>query len=243
MELPAGECKIWRYTSLAKFVRLIQKQALYFASASQLEDKFEGSLTTPSFETFRKLMIGEHPALTVEMADTAPLLLMRSVAVNCWHLSDHESYVMWSRYATKEDGGVAIQSTVERLSKSFPASRCHVWIGSVKYIDYKQDEFEIVRDIKQWFLHKRKPFSAEQELRAMILNLPAQGTSMKVPPFPGTEIPCDVSTLIQSIYVAPTGPTFMLELIDDLCKRFGLSAPVSSSELADVPPSFHNSGS
>jgi len=243
MDLPAGKRKIWRYTSLAKFVRLIQQQSLYFASASQLEDKFEGSLTTPSVERFINMLTNDHPTLPLQLAYQALSLSMRQIAVNCWHLSGNESYVMWSRYATKEDGGIAIQSTVERLSMSFPASQSHVWIGKIKYIDYKQDEIETFRDVKQWFLHKRKPFSSERELRAMIINLPAEGTSINVPPFPGKEIPCDLSALFQTIYIAPTGPPFMFELVCDLCKRFGLSAPVRPSELADAPPHFHDSNS
>jgi hypothetical protein len=92
MDLPAGKRKIWRYTSLAKFVRLIQQQSLYFASASQLEDKFEGSLTTPSVERFINMLTNDHPTLPLQLAYQALSLSMRQIAVNCWHLSGNESY-------------------------------------------------------------------------------------------------------------------------------------------------------
>ena len=36
---------VWRYMDFAKFVSLLDSQALYFARASLLEDKFEGSVS------------------------------------------------------------------------------------------------------------------------------------------------------------------------------------------------------
>ncbi|WP_154678278.1 hypothetical protein [Microvirga massiliensis] len=43
----AGPTKLWRYFDLLKFQSLVERQALYFASAREFEDKFEGSIPRP----------------------------------------------------------------------------------------------------------------------------------------------------------------------------------------------------
>jgi hypothetical protein len=70
----------------------------------------------------------------------------------------------------------------------------------------------------------------------MIINLPADGSVAGTLPSSGKEVQCDLSTLMEKVLVAPVGPPFMSELVRDICNRFGLSAAVAPSELADVPP-------
>ncbi len=49
----------------------------------------------------------------------------------------------------------------------------------------------------------------------------------------------DVLVLVEQIFVAPTAPSWVVELIGSLVKRFGYSIPVVQSSLAD-PPSTEN---
>ena len=50
-ELPKRKSlKVWRYLDFDKFKSLVDKQALYFASARQFDDSFEGSITKREYE-------------------------------------------------------------------------------------------------------------------------------------------------------------------------------------------------
>jgi hypothetical protein len=103
----------------------------------------------------------------------------------------------------------------------------HVWIGTVKYIHYTEHEGLNVRDVKQWFLFKRREFAHEQELRAMIILSPNEL---------GQEVPCDLSVLMESVFIAPKAPPYMVELVSEICRRFGLDVEVKPSALDDPPP-------
>jgi hypothetical protein len=126
---------------------------------------------------------------------------------------------------------------VGRLKKSFCRFDSHVWIGKIKYIDYTKDDIEAMRDAKQWFLHKRRVYSGEQELRALIINSFTGPVTMSSKVI-GGEVMCDLDTLIHSIRVSPLEPEYLLNSVADLCSRFGMKAQVLPSELAAEPPSW-----
>ena len=95
-----------------------------------------------------------------------PLLkihLRQHVMINCWHMNDYESGAMW-RVCGKTDEAVVICSTYELLDDALDDS---VFLGIVKYIDY---ETQLLPDgsVLERFVHKRKYFSYEQELRAVL---------------------------------------------------------------------------
>jgi len=45
--------------------------------------------------------------------------MILNTAINCWHISDHESVAMWKLYAAGAPG-IAVRSTVERFASSLP---------------------------------------------------------------------------------------------------------------------------
>ena len=59
----------------------------------------------------------------------------RSHLINCWHLSEHESDVMWKLYSGN-DKSIAIRSNLQRLIDSLKANDERVWIGQVEYEDF-----------------------------------------------------------------------------------------------------------
>lgn len=237
IQTPSDQSIIWRYISLSKFVRILQQQALFFASADQLADRFEGRLTTPTLSRFVEYLAEHSPNLRPDQRKLAITFMNQMVAVNSWTLCKHESYLLWSQYAPLGSSGVAIRSTVGRLKKSFHRFNGSVWIGKIKYIDYTKDDIEAMRDAKQWFLHKRRVYSGEQELRALIINTPTGPITMSSKII-GVEVMCDLDLLIHSIRVSPMEPEYMLNSVADLCSRFGLKARVLPSELAAGPPSW-----
>jgi hypothetical protein len=103
-----------------------------------------------------------------------------------------------------------------------------VYIGKVRYIDYSADEIDPF-DVKQWFLHKRKEFDHEKELRAMVLTSPENKE--------GFEVPCDTSVLIEQICVGPTAPNYVFEVVQAVCDRFGCRVKPERSDL-DTPTPF-----
>jgi hypothetical protein len=56
--------------------------------------------------------------------------------VNCWHMNDAESYLMWKAYA---DRGYAIQTTFERVQASFEGFNGEIDGRCVEYMDYSRE--------------------------------------------------------------------------------------------------------
>lgn len=98
----------------------------------------------------------------------------RYTFINCWSLGEYESAALWRMYVPPE-GGVAIRSTFRRLIKCLlpseedkdPGMGNTVFMGRVHYIDYERDL--IPEGNSFWpFVHKRRSFEFEQEVRACI---------------------------------------------------------------------------
>ena len=132
---PADEAILWRYMDFTKFVSLLDKQALFFASIAGFQDPFEGSLPVANMEVRKDLakrMAGgqlhsddpeELRRLEEELERPIGLQLQearRSVLVNCWHESPLETEFMWKVYAhpTETSGdGVAIETDCKSLER------------------------------------------------------------------------------------------------------------------------------
>lgn len=158
--------------------------------------------------------------------------------MNCWNLSECESAALWRLYV-KGDEGVAVQSTFKRLTQCFsPDGERTVHIGKVAYIDYKTDWLP-EGNMFYPFLHKRKSFEHEQELRAIIminpvttgeqLNLDKEVVSR------GEYIDVNLDMLIENVYVAPTAQDWFYNLVTSIMKRYDLKKGLVRSDLASDP--------
>jgi hypothetical protein len=134
-EIPDGNVKIWRYMDFTKFASMLMNKALFFCRVSELDDPWEGSYS-------RKTFIWREDASSI---DGVPIRKLRHkefrhrVLVNCWSISDCESAALWKVYS-KNNYGVALQSTFNRLRKSFDSKAdnyVHAW--KVRYIDYTRE--------------------------------------------------------------------------------------------------------
>lgn len=235
--------KIWRYLDFTKFVSLLDKQALFFARSDKLNDPFEGSIS--------KVNLIERFLLSKNWSEKAKINwaktqidssnffkeLRRFTIINSWHLNNFESAAMWKLYL-KNDDGVAIQSTFNRLTKCFNGfTKYDIYIGKIKYIDY---EMEMVPEGFTFypFLYKRKSFEHEQELRALIQKYPIKNKKLDYS-FDlfdrGEYIPVDLGNLIEKIYVSPTSPTWFKELVSSITNKFNLKKEVLQSILSEDP--------
>ncbi len=151
----------------------------------------------------------------------------RFILINCWHVNEYESAAMWNLYLKNEEG-IAIQSNVERLVKSFEKSQETVHIGRVEYYDYN---IHIIPEGRLYlpFMNKRISFAHEHELRVL------HQLEIKDKVEYGMPIRCDLSELIEKIYVAPTAPDWLYNLVVSMCKKFNLKVDVEKSELSELP--------
>jgi hypothetical protein len=165
------------------------------------------------------------------------------VAVNCWHIRQHETVRMYVEYAAKHVG-VAVKSTVGRLGAAFPQHPNDgkfgledIDISRIRYIDYDTDHFPPHNDF-YFFVHKQLTYELENELRvfSMITKPAAEasaagGTDFEVTP-KGLFLPINVETLIEAVYIAPLAPAHVEPTVRELLHRLGLtSIPIRPSEL------------
>jgi len=259
---PVGTTRIWRYMDFTKLIALLETGSLFFSRTDLLGDKFEGSfsqysLMNPSFPGTVTLANGTSTEEMRKAERRAQFLYTRYTSyVSCWHMGDHESAAMWEYYAS-HGGGVAVQSTLDRLKGCLWALEpkdVPIRIGRVSYVDY--DTIPIPEgNIYYPLLHKRRSFEHEKELRA-VLSWRSDAFDQKIPgplvwlgPIeqldeifykttqpPGIPVRIDIAGLIDRIYVAPQSPSWIGELIRRMPARYGLpDIEVHQSSLDDDP--------
>ncbi|WP_342045897.1 hypothetical protein [Bacillus sp. OTU530] len=236
--------KIWRYMDFTKLVDILERESIFFTRSDKFEDPFEGVLTKRTLEERNEQLnfawkhvdkdLREKLINHVSFADAK---MKECTVINCWHMNKYESDAMWKLYL-KSNEGIAIQSTFQKLCNSFSSEEREVYIGMVAYIDYVSDTIPIKNSFHP-FLHKRRSFEHERELRAVIAEFPTKGDAIDYSAHPfefGDYVPVDLSTLIESVYVAPTAPKWIVELVERVLKKYGLEdKPVIQSSLLDKP--------
>lgn len=235
---PANKnAKIWRYLDFTKFVDLLHTKSLYFTRSDKFDDHFEGSFPK-NIEAYKQLTIKQFN-FSKEDADkhfSSERIKARrkAIAINCWHLNEYESAAMWRLYL-KSNEGIAIQSTYDRLAKSFAAFDKSVFIGIVTYIDYDREMIDYTCTFDR-FLHKRLSFQHEQELRAIIWD-PSSANAIEIVPIAehGVKIPVAIDTLIEKIYVAPGSPMWFSELVQSVIDKYEINALVETSKIDERP--------
>jgi hypothetical protein len=218
---------IWRYMDLTKFLSMLEAEALYFARADVMADEFEGSVSLPTLE-YRQRILGMSDDAFVKFnlefsADNEQL--PSRVYLSCWCKSAHESTNMWEIYAGREHQGIAIRSTYRRLSESITDPRT-VFIGNVKYIDFKAEAIEDFGGFAP-FVHKRIYFQFEREIRAVHYT-PDDGP-------PGIQISVDLDRLVEEVYVSPKAAPWFSQLVRNLLLKYGRTWPVRHSDLDGNP--------
>ena len=191
---PPAEAVLWRYMDFVKYVSLLDKQALFFERVDRLGDPFEGSLSAMN-ATLRPYLYRDVPedSRKALLKMIGPILksARASIIVNCWHENEVESDFMWRLYA-KDNGGVAIKTTFDALSRSFTCSDS-IFISRINYVDYDTTLIP-ERNSLEICLYKRKSFEHEREVRAL--------TMLEKDQIHGYR-DVDLSVLIEEVYVAP----------------------------------------
>jgi hypothetical protein len=231
--------RIWRYMDFTKFLFLLTRGELFFPRADRLGDPFEGS--------FSKMNIEKRPEYYAGIGEGLPEMLKKLgefhksilsyTFINSWYLNDYESAAMWKIYIQKGEG-IAIQSTFTRLCNSFEPSKKDIFVGCVKYSDYEEDWIPEDNSLEP-FLHKRKSFEYEKEVRAIFHDFPIEGGEIKLSQIlferKGEYIPIDLSVLIEKIYVSPASSDWFIELVQSIITTYKKSFEVKRSRLEGDP--------
>jgi hypothetical protein len=238
---------------------MLATRALHFARTDKLDDPFEGSWTKneaplelwengkpvypqPSQEELRK-RFPKHE--TPELRAATWRTRRESTAVNCWYAGEHESAAMWRLYSSE---GIAVRTTLAKLIQSLPKGAPGdgtnaIQVGQVQYVDYETD-FMPVGNSYWPFMHKRLSFEHEREVRAVIheigKNMIDYGSfGIREPGVPpeGLLVPVAIESLVQSLHIAPSSPSWFAAAVSDVVDRFGYRFPVVQSQLDAAP--FH----
>ncbi len=235
------DIKVWRYMDFTKLVSLIDSRRLYFTRADKFEDPFEGS--------FPKINVAAREFVPDDIPPEGRekfLEMMRSEgeinkhwpryhAINCWNMNEHESAAMW-KLNLKSDEGIAIQSTYAKLKRSL-TDDAKIFLGKVRYIDYDTESID-PGNVLSPFVHKRKSFEHEQEIRALLSKWPTGESGIDFTQETiehGLQVKVDIETLIERIYVAPSAPAWFTDLVKAVVIRYGYSFEVVHSKLNENP--------
>lgn len=99
----SDDIAIWRYMDLAKFVSLLEDDALHFSRIDHQSDDYEGSISRAMLAAKRQkwaYLTDEEYAKHFKrpVGKEAMKTSFAYIFVNCWHMNEGESAAMWSLY-------------------------------------------------------------------------------------------------------------------------------------------------
>jgi hypothetical protein len=224
---PSDDGELWRYIDFTQFVSILENQELWFASAAEFFDPFEGALPEQTKQDLIEQLpreIDNPERILARMYDA----LRYMTFVSCWHQRSEETAAMWELYRDKGKE-VAIKTTVRDFSQALP-DRDDLTTGSVDYKEYDIGDGFTLNRVSPFF-HKRPSFQHESEYRAIVSTFEvADGARIdseyvnkidrETPP--GVTVPVNLEHLIDEVVVSPVAGSWMMSLVDDVASTYGL---------------------
>ena len=233
---PTQTIKLWRYMDFTKFVSLLDSSSLFFCRADLVRDPFEGSYSQANTllrPHIYKNITQDQLFHMLEQQTHFSKWIREWTYISCWHANEFESAAMWDIYA-RTDEAVAIETTYGKLAGALPGN---AYLGMVRYIDYRT----------QWlpegntfypFIHKRISFEHEREVRAVIQELPTEQNQIAVGKTNdkfGHSVPIVLDSVIDTVHVSPTSPSWLMELVSNVLAKYGLHCLMEKSDLYSSP--------
>ena len=139
-----------------------------------------------------------------------------------------ESYLMWQVYTQGKKQGVVIQSTysqLQNIQQNFQRKKCKIHLGQVNYIDYEKESIYKPNDPISPFLHKRKYYEDEQEVRLLIEEEPEiidirDRSIIMQNRQDGVLVPVEISEIIESVYIAPDSEDWFFGLVQNVTEKY-----------------------
>jgi len=262
---------LWQYMRFSKFASLLHRQALFFSKIENFKtaDPYEGTFPKANMDSSADFLASGNLDGEGLVAATAAYSQIREdslrardpyIIVNCWNADPSESTKMWREYV-KNGEGIAIQSTVGRLAKSFvditetPHDKNGnvIWprMDKISYIDYETEKApnDYSFFTYQPFIHKDKRFLYENELRVWAEFMPqrfglgnnyrAYQPDSEIPKalkqlddYKGFYFPIDLNTLIEKVVIPSNAPRWFKEMIEHVIIKFELDLRVELSSLS-----------
>lgn len=225
--------KIWRYMDFTKYVSLLESSELFFARADLFEDPYEGATSHANPKLRQSVYQGKIPGASFKEWSKLHEWIREWTFINCWHMNDYESAAMWKLYAQTNEA-IAVQTTYKKLHACLPN---RFYVGVVHYIDYEKDWMPEGNTFYP-FLHKRKSFEHERELRAIKQDLPDNSEGIEVGksnPESGIRVPIKTENLIEKVFISPDAPDWFYELTENVTNKFNRELEVKHSSLGKDP--------
>lgn len=230
------EDRLWRYMDFTKFVSLLASKSLFFCRSDLFKDPFEGSYSrfnlTMRPHVYKDIPPEQYESM-MEQASSFAKKVKEWTYISCWHANEFESAAMWDLYA-KTNEAVAIETNYSALKEVLPEN---VYLGLVNYIDY-ETEWLPEGNLFYPFMHKRKSFEHEKEVRALIMDVFDDEKGISKNPkneLLGSNIRVDLDALIKTVHISPTAPKWFAELVVNIVSIYELSIPVKQSMLYSEP--------
>ncbi|MDX0986463.1 DUF2971 domain-containing protein [Sinorhizobium medicae] len=229
-----GNETLWKYFRFERFLSTLAESRLYFASANQFIDPFEGAVAVqlnvpPPDPRYAEMESVEH----------AFFQLKRLTKISCWHRADYESDAMWKLYAG-EHKGIAICTTPDRMHAAFKPFRLKqdygvedLCGGPVQYVDLTRVRMRRVAMLDRFFF-KHRAFEWEREYRLAISVRMAEEFGVRVPEH-GIFVDVDLPTLIERIVLGSTTTEAERATVAQDVAAAGLSDRLELSTLLGQP--------
>ena len=227
------EDPVWRYFKTERFQDFLNTGELYFASARQFQDPFEGAVAVlpPGFSIDPRYSQPEHSEKAFEE-------LRRLTKISCWHRASYESDAMWQLYAGAWKG-VAIRTTPSRIAAAAKPFRLkpeygheELWAGNVRYVDLLKERLRVSMLSRFWYKHMA--FSWEREFRLAISLRTAEEFAVAVPE-DGIKVTFDVAQLVDRIYIGPSLADADVKAVRQAAEASGLGGRVRVSSMLGTP--------
>lgn len=206
---------IWKYYPLPAFLALLEERKLYFTRADKLTDPNEFPITEDDAKAFR--MSKDDYRISIEQIKAQTYL-------NCWRLSEYESFGMWNAYADAATG-IAIKTDVRSLLASVD-TQIPIIAGKVSYLDSRKEMTQKWGDALNIYyitFAKTRPYENESELRLAFEKTRGEdGAEYE-------DIPVNPQTLIKEIRVGSSSRSYVPKLIKKIMMHYGIDVPVEMS--------------
>jgi hypothetical protein len=223
---------LWRYFQPERFVASLHSRTLYFASARQFADPFEGAVAVLPHDTPIDPRYSQ-----LEGTDKAFEELCRLTKIS-WHRAAYESDAMWKLYAATRKG-VAVCTTTQRLRRGLLPFRLaphygeeEPFWGSVRYVDLHRERLRV--NMERRFSYKHRAFEWEREFRIAISVRMAEEFGVAVPQ-EGIEVGFDPAVLIEAVYLGPALSEAERTSLRETCVQAGLKCQFVTSTLLGQP--------
>ncbi len=224
---------LWHYFKTERFLELLQSNHLYFASARQFQDPFEGAVAVLP------------PGVPVDPRYAEPGLgekaleeLRRLTKVSCWHRASYESDAMWRLYAGSGKG-VAVRTNAERIRTAAKPFRLkpeygqeELWAGNVNYVDLLKERLRVNMIDRFWYKHMA--FAWEREFRLAVSARMAEEFGVQVTEH-GVKVEFEVPQLIERIFLGPSLRDADTEAIRHAAKAHDLEDRIRVSSMLGTP--------